>query len=93
MQFHPKNTPETISIGQKSKIFLGGGGNAPRPPSRRATCALITYFNPPFQNSKSAPLVTEINIKKVQKQENINIKNVKTIRDGTKKYTNKVGMV
>ena len=39
------------------------------------------------------PLVTEINIKKGQKQENININNVKTFGDGTKKYTNKVGMV
>ena len=30
LQFYPKNTPETISEGQKSKIFLGG--HAPRSP-------------------------------------------------------------
>ena len=29
--FHPKSTPETISEGQNNKIFLGGGGHAPRP--------------------------------------------------------------
>ena len=38
--------------------------------------------------------VTEINIKKVQKQDLKNIKNVKRCRDGMpKKYANKVGMI
>ena len=39
--------------------------------------------------------VTEINIKKVQKQDLKNIKNVKGCRDGrhAKKYANKVGMI
>ena len=57
LQFHPKNTPETISEGLKSQIFLGEGGGwamPPDPPSRRTTRALITYWNPPFQNSRSA---------------------------------------
>ena len=43
----PKITPEMISEGQKSKIFMGG--HAPRPPSRCAMCALIAYWNPPLQ--------------------------------------------
>jgi len=30
------------------------GGGCPQTPSRHATCALIAYWNPPFQNSKSA---------------------------------------
>ena len=37
--FHPKITPEMISEGQKSNIFLGG--MSPDPPSRWAKCALI----------------------------------------------------
>ena len=53
LQFHPKNTPETISEGQKSRIFLGGG-MSPDPPSRRTTHTLIAYWNTPFQNSRSA---------------------------------------
>ena len=31
-----------------------GGGMPPDPPSRRATRALIAYWNPPFENSRSA---------------------------------------
>ena len=49
LQFHPKSIPETISEGQ---TFLGG--MPPDPHSRRATRALIAYWNPPFQNSRSA---------------------------------------
>ena len=30
------------------------GGMPPDPPSRRATRALIAYWNPPFENSRSA---------------------------------------
>ena len=50
--FHPKNTPETISEGQKSKISWGA--MPPDPPSVHPTHTLIAYWNRPFQNSRSA---------------------------------------
>ena len=49
LQFHPKITPETISDGQKSKIVLGAGG---------FVHFIITYSNPPSQNSTSATGIT-----------------------------------
>ena len=48
IQFHPKITPETISEGQKSKIFLEGM------PQQAPYRAVIAYWNSPFQNSRSA---------------------------------------
>ena len=51
--FTPRFAPETISEGQKSKIFLGGG-MPPDTPSWRATHALITHWNCPFLNSTFA---------------------------------------
>ena len=47
----------TISEGQKSKKYSGGGGGGgmpPDPPSWCATRALIAYWIPLFQNSRSA---------------------------------------
>ena len=51
LQFHPKSTSETISEGQKSKIFCGEErGHVPRPPSRCATPALNNcILDPPFK--------------------------------------------
>ena len=51
-QFHPKDTPETISRGQKSKISWGS--MPPDPPSRHTLQALLEYWNPPLQNSRPA---------------------------------------
>ena len=34
------------------------GGMPPGPPSRRAMCSLIAYWNPPFQNLRSAAVCT-----------------------------------
>ena len=48
-----KHTPETVSEGQKSKNFHGEH-HAPRPSSRRAMRALTAYWNPTFENSRSA---------------------------------------
>ena len=46
LQFHPKIMPETISEGQKSKIFLGD--HAPRPP-QKACCERFNHIlEPPF---------------------------------------------
>ena len=54
--FTPRIHQKQFQKVRNPKFFLGG--HAPRPPSRHPTCALIAYWNPPFQNSRSATAIT-----------------------------------
>ena len=60
MQFHPKNTPETISEGQKSKIFLGGA--CPQTPLAGALRALKSHTGTPLFKILDSPLVLDDDI-------------------------------
>ena len=52
-------TPRLHQKRSQEVKFSWGGGMPPDLPSRRATRALIAYWNPPFQNSRSATADSE----------------------------------
>ena len=41
---------------------FSGGGMPPDPPSKRVTHTLIAYWNPPFQNSRSATVIYNLGV-------------------------------
>ena len=54
LQFHHKSTPETVSEGQKSKVFLGGKA-CPQTPLL-STSSLFVFFFVAILRLKSPPL-------------------------------------